>query len=222
MSEENMRQGVQAIRAGDKERGKELLLQALEIDDSNELAWLWLSVCVVDPDLKRECYERTLELDPNNEQAQKGLRRLDAKTRPKSSKRRKKAKKKTRNLTLVLVACIAIAVVCLGVWWVLDSNSRTPPTAPLRTAWINGIDKCPDCAEYDQLVMEIVNLYSNQDAPVPPLTHIPHGAQIDVLEEAVTPPGLCKVRYDGQEGYVQNMFVVDYDPIQENGPDKCY
>ncbi|MCP4594856.1 hypothetical protein [Neptuniibacter sp.] len=220
MSEENLQQAIAAIKAGNKKYAEQLLTQILEVDDNNEDAWLGMAVCVDDSQLKRECLQRALEINPNSELAKRGLQRLNMLSKVKSSKRRKKkGKKKTRNLTLVLVACIVV-VCCVAV--AIASGSRTPPTASLRTAWINGIDKCPDSIEYGQLVMEAVNLYSNQDTPIPPLAHIPHGAQIEVLEEAANPLGLCKVRYDNQEGYVQNMFVVDYDPTQEDGPDKCY
>ena len=105
MSEENLGQAVAAIRAGDKERGKQLLLQFLETDDSNDDAWMWLSVCVADPDLKRECYNRALEINPSNEQAQKGLRRLDTLGKVKSSKAKKRRKKPSKQVSSGIKEC---------------------------------------------------------------------------------------------------------------------
>lgn len=73
-----LRQGVEAIRAGNKQRGRELLLQVVEEDDRNELAWLWLSATTDDRDEKIVCLENVLTINPENEKARQGLEKLSA------------------------------------------------------------------------------------------------------------------------------------------------
>jgi len=64
MSEENLQQAITAIKAGNKEHAKQLLSQILEVDDNNEDAWLGMALCVDDSQLKRECLQRALEINP--------------------------------------------------------------------------------------------------------------------------------------------------------------
>jgi tetratricopeptide (TPR) repeat protein len=73
-----LRQAVDAIKAGDQETGQTLLVEALNLDEDNEVAWLWMTRCVDEIDLKRECFERVLEINPENTRAIRGLKRLDA------------------------------------------------------------------------------------------------------------------------------------------------
>ena len=124
---EILRQAATAIKSGDKEHGRQLLLQVLEADEDNELAWMWMAVCVDGRNLKRKCFQRVLEINPDSELAQKGLQKLDTREKAKSSARKKRPKKKrktdkkssnrTRVLLLVLcavivVGCAALAVIC--------------------------------------------------------------------------------------------------------------
>jgi ferric-dicitrate binding protein FerR (iron transport regulator) len=73
-----LRQAVNAIKAGNRETGQTLLVDALKLDEENEVAWLWMTHCVDEIDLKRECFERVLEINPENTRAIRGLKRLDA------------------------------------------------------------------------------------------------------------------------------------------------
>ena len=99
MSHNLLKQGITTIKAGNKERGKQLLLQVLESDRDNELAWLWLSVCLDEPHLKQRCFEEVLRINPDNEKAKDALRRLVAKEKVKKSPKKishaKKPKRKS-------------------------------------------------------------------------------------------------------------------------------
>ena len=93
---EILRQAVTAIKSGDKEHGRQLLLQVLQADEASELAWMWMVVCVDDRNLKRECFQRALEINPDSELAQKGLQQLETRKKAKSSARAKKPKKRRK------------------------------------------------------------------------------------------------------------------------------
>ena len=67
---------ITVIRTGNTERGREILEEILETDESNEEVWLWLS-SVVDSDEDREiCLENVLAINPANIVAQRGSGRI--------------------------------------------------------------------------------------------------------------------------------------------------
>src|SRR5574337_2160273 len=74
--QQKLKEGINAIRRGERERGRDLLLQVVEADDHVEPAWLWLSAAVDDPADKLVALENVLTLNPNNAQAQTGVRQL--------------------------------------------------------------------------------------------------------------------------------------------------
>lgn len=72
-------EAVRAARAEQREEARALLLQIVEEDENNELAWLWLSGVVETAEDQRVCPENVLALNPNNEAACGGLAKLDTK-----------------------------------------------------------------------------------------------------------------------------------------------
>ncbi len=61
-----LKEGIAALRAGDKPRGRELLLRVVEADERMEPAWLWLATAVDDPNDKLVALENALALNPQN------------------------------------------------------------------------------------------------------------------------------------------------------------
>jgi endonuclease YncB( thermonuclease family) len=79
MTPPTLQQAIQAIKAGDKVTGRQILADILQADMNNELAWLWMS-SVADSDKERRKYlEQVLKLNPENKTAQKGLAALNQK-----------------------------------------------------------------------------------------------------------------------------------------------
>jgi hypothetical protein len=74
-----VREGISAYRAGNKEEARALLLRAVEIDQYNEQAWLWLSAVVETPEEQRTCLENVLTINPNSDRAKQGIDMLDQK-----------------------------------------------------------------------------------------------------------------------------------------------
>jgi hypothetical protein len=66
-------QGIAAIKAGDREKARQLLAEALQQDSNDDQAWLWLSGVVDTDDEKRECLEQVLRIDPENVAANRGM-----------------------------------------------------------------------------------------------------------------------------------------------------
>jgi hypothetical protein len=73
-SDELLRQGIAALRAGDRTLATNLLARAVRADPRSEQAWLYLAGAVSDPEQRRTCLERVLSLNPQNAAALQGLR----------------------------------------------------------------------------------------------------------------------------------------------------
>lgn len=71
-----VRAGIEAYRAGNSAEARTLLEKAIELDDYNEQAWMWLSAVVETEEEKRTCLENVLVINPENEEAQRGLKML--------------------------------------------------------------------------------------------------------------------------------------------------
>ncbi len=80
-----VREGISAYRAGRKEEARTLLLRAVEIDQYNEEAWLWLSAVVKSVEEQRTCLENVLTINPSSERAKQGLQMLSQKGSPEVS-----------------------------------------------------------------------------------------------------------------------------------------
>ena len=80
MSEDYLKQAIEAIKAGDKATGKRLLIdEVIKTNPRNEQAWLWMTQ-VADADEDRINYLRhVLKINPNNEAAKRGLAAMEQK-----------------------------------------------------------------------------------------------------------------------------------------------
>ncbi len=131
MTEDLLRQAIQAIKSGDKERGKRLLAQVIRQEPRNELAWLWLSKCVPEYERKLYCIKRVLEINPDNAIAQRALARLQSYQRVKAppvSPSSQQKPKKTRASTILILIFVAIVLGCgclFGIAILSNSNDRS-------------------------------------------------------------------------------------------------
>jgi hypothetical protein len=66
-------EGALAVQEGRHADGQGLLLQVIERDEQNELAWLWLSGAMDDPADQQVALENVLAINSDNRAAQAGL-----------------------------------------------------------------------------------------------------------------------------------------------------
>jgi Flp pilus assembly protein TadD len=78
MTVADLAQGIAAARAGRHAEARAALLKALEADDRNESAWLWLSGVMATAAERRICLENVLAINPANDHARRGLALLEA------------------------------------------------------------------------------------------------------------------------------------------------
>lgn len=64
---------VDALRQGERARGKEILTQLLKTDQNNPNYWIWMSAAVDTAKERIYCLETALQLDPANAIAKRGL-----------------------------------------------------------------------------------------------------------------------------------------------------
>lgn len=72
----DLKYAISLIKSGDKEAGKEELLKILQDDEKNDKAWVWMSAVVDTDELRLDCLEEALAINPDNAAALKGVEKL--------------------------------------------------------------------------------------------------------------------------------------------------
>lgn len=76
MENDLLQRGIAAIKTGDKAEARRLLGRAIQQNPRDEQAWLWMSGAVETAQERLTCLTKVLEINPNNEAAQRGLATL--------------------------------------------------------------------------------------------------------------------------------------------------
>jgi len=72
--QDRLSQGITALKAGNKSEAEQILKEVVQQTPQDVDAWLWLGASVSTPNETLYCLERVLELDPDNQKAQAGIR----------------------------------------------------------------------------------------------------------------------------------------------------
>jgi hypothetical protein len=78
-------EGIAALKAGRKAEARKLLQKAVDLDETNEQGWLWLSACVDSLEDQQLCLENVLALNPGNAKAKRGLEEINKQLQRRSS-----------------------------------------------------------------------------------------------------------------------------------------
>lgn len=76
--QQKLRAGIEASKNGDRATARRLLEQVIDLDENNEMAWIWLASSVNTVAERRACLQRVLQINPNNPRAREALQRLDS------------------------------------------------------------------------------------------------------------------------------------------------
>jgi ABC-type dipeptide/oligopeptide/nickel transport system permease component len=86
---------MEAAKAGNKSKARQLLARAIQLDPQNEMAWLWLSEVAKDDKERIRILAQVLKINPENQLALHGMKKLgvslEAETRPSAPSPLKKA-----------------------------------------------------------------------------------------------------------------------------------
>lgn len=76
-----LREGIDAVRDGDKATARDRFEQVTELDEKNERAWFYLAQVVDTDEDRRTALKNVLVINPNNEKARQQMDRLERKLR---------------------------------------------------------------------------------------------------------------------------------------------
>ncbi|MBN2007374.1 MAG: hypothetical protein JXA21_28765 [Anaerolineae bacterium] len=76
LADQLLQEAIVAARGGDHDHARQLLTQAVDYDEENVQAWLWLSRVAETPEDQQVCLENVLALDPDQSEAQEKLAML--------------------------------------------------------------------------------------------------------------------------------------------------
>jgi hypothetical protein len=117
-----MKDAIEAIKEGDKIRGRKIMAQILSDNPKNEDAWLWLSRAVEDEEQQQECLERVVKINPRNEIAYRRLSELQGTKWEISHSSQKKG---SINILLVSSLILLLGVlIAIGIF-VLNRTNKT-------------------------------------------------------------------------------------------------
>src|SRR5512143_2247174 len=72
-NDEVFQEAVEALRAGNKSKARELLTGLLKTDQNNATYWVWMSALMETPKERIYCLQTAFKLDPENVTAKRGL-----------------------------------------------------------------------------------------------------------------------------------------------------
>jgi hypothetical protein len=71
-----IRTAIQAAQSGNKGIARHILEEVVKEAPDSEAAWMWLASVVDTPEERRNCLQRVLAINPDNERAQQALSKL--------------------------------------------------------------------------------------------------------------------------------------------------
>ncbi|MBV6400515.1 MAG: hypothetical protein CNIPEHKO_00805 [Anaerolineales bacterium] len=180
-----LQEAVNAIKSGNTDRAKQLLADVLKHNPQDENAWLWMTRCLTSNDEKRYCFERVLKINPQNQHAVEGIRRLNnpvsATPQPKATQQQSGSQRKPKQsnllfgilalLGLLWFACIFAAVT----WMFPDSTASNVPSQQN-----NPIPTAVRRPNYRQMLEDNGFVYYQNDAEGDPIYVSPCGCVVTV------------------------------------------
>lgn len=128
-----LEQAVAYIKAGEIEKGKQILIEVLKQNPRDENGWLWMTRCVTDAE-KRYCFDKVLQINPQNRHAIEGLRRLNNPVSPNTQSKviqQQPTKKKglSKAGIIAVVGLVLFSFTLLGCFVVMALFRNQPTTA---------------------------------------------------------------------------------------------
>lgn len=129
-----LKQGIEAAREGKKAEAREFFEQVVELDEKNERAWFWLASVVDSEDEKRICLKNVVQINPNNERAQKALEQLEAKQSRTRADEEVMAGVTRRQVTMIVGAGAVVVALILIVFVVITTTNNNRIAEATRSA----------------------------------------------------------------------------------------
>lgn len=135
--QDKLKQGIDAVRRGDKVNAVKLLRQVTDREPNNEVAWMWLASALDNLSERRAALEQALRINPGNARAQEALRQISNVLPPAPTKggtARRATTGYTPSVTegrggillIVVGSVVALAVIAAIIFNVISSSQPTP------------------------------------------------------------------------------------------------
>jgi len=209
-----LQEAITAIKSGDKETGKKLLTDILRSDPRNEYAWLWMTQVVNTDDERIKCLQNALKINPNNENAKRGLADLQQKQtlprstptpvqqlRPEQKPLPQRKSKKSNPIIIVLSVIGFLVLICVCGGFYLSSID--PGTTD------NGISAPPTDSEPEYFLELIATTYAREYDYITVEGQVKNisGVNLESIEAVVQ-------YYDDNDNFVKSdSALIDYNPI---------
>ena len=110
----SLEQAIAFIRAGNENRGRELLIEILKANPADDTAWVWMAAVSADNQLRKDCLDEALKHNPNNKMAKDALSRLNASKRIPSRAIATRSPQPTRSQWIALLHVASVCCVFFG------------------------------------------------------------------------------------------------------------
>lgn len=203
-------EAIQAIQYGDRATGRRLLAEALHADPRNVRAWLWMSQVAEREKERRECLDRVLAIEPDNQAARARLAQFTARGTARAAPEHRRTRLwiiLAGALTLSLIVGLALVLyVALAVVPRVQARAERLHVSPPQT----GILWCPTCAQAGEPVLLHANLGAGLFGR--PTGELAHGTAVTVLDYEWSPlerRTYVEVAAGSERGWVPEEMVRD-------------
>jgi len=135
---------IAALKKGDAETAKRLLIQAINHNPGSEAAWVLLGSCLEEDQQKAYCFQKALKINPENETAIKLLSKLNIQPQapqpapeiqpprppmpsPEQAPPASRPQQKKQNSAVFILSLLAGLIVIGIPLWIRTSSSNMPP-----------------------------------------------------------------------------------------------
>lgn len=220
MSESKLKKAYELIKNDDPRPAVPLLVEYLKSHPDSEQGWLLLGIASPKADKKIRCFNRVLEINPNNEKALKELNQLKQASKKPTPKRSNEIQKNAideeksqpdyiQMVTIVAPTLIVVIAIIAGIGW-LQKRNRSPVNPVDQTSEQTNIPE----AEAGGLIWETVS--AQRGVPPDIVSHIDFTVPA-VSGSAVSP---CDRVYYEDENWIAAGDVQAWhlgEPVESNG-----
>ncbi|NWF70240.1 MAG: PD40 domain-containing protein [Chloroflexi bacterium] len=138
-----LRDGIEAAREGERQKARELFEKVVELEENNEKGWMWLASVMDTDEEKRICLTNVLQINPDNERAQKELAKIEARLKMTKNDEEVIAGVTRRQMTLYVGGAAVFGVVILAVVLIIiisNNNARFQQEQAATAAAQQGTD----------------------------------------------------------------------------------
>ncbi|MFO7323742.1 MAG: tetratricopeptide repeat protein [Chloroflexota bacterium] len=204
------REGVAEARLGNRKAARELFEKVVALDPKHEKGWLWLASVAGSDEDQKQYLQRVLELNPNNERAQRALEKLLAREKTTTAAQEEIAPGVSRRSVAVVAgaAILAVIVVIVALIVLVIGNNRQRADAQATQAAVMALTTAHEQAQIDAqtatmdavLALTPTATETPHRTPIPTWTPTPTETPFAVVATALPPPSGLQGRIAGWSG----------------------